>query len=107
MCFELGLPASALHECGYPHIYPQPPDLSTVPAGSEECQSPQALTHRHFVTGWFYYLGEIALRRLQNRALHFRYSEYRSAVRWNSSTEHWFIGKLAAFDDQLDQWYGV
>lgn len=63
----------------------------------------------HFATGWFYYLGEIALKRLQNRVLQHLFGNEQSLGdrrrRDGQKTEDSEMHDLREFDKQLDQWY--
>jgi hypothetical protein len=59
------------------------------------------------VTGWFFYLGEIALKRLQNRVLLYRYGENSNSSNSYSKEERdlELRQSVSEFDLQLEQWY--
>jgi hypothetical protein len=106
----LGLPGSGITESRYPHIFPSPPNFEDpdpnlrVPLGeSRSFQTPSFETDRaHLVTGWFFYLGEIALKRLMNRILLYRYRENSNSEEQNDSE---LRQSVSEFDLQLEQWY--
>ncbi|KAJ9143827.1 C6 zinc finger domain containing protein [Pleurostoma richardsiae] len=107
---ELGLPGSSLNEMRYPHLYPSPPGPShahmTVPGeGSERGRDRLEL-------GWFFYLSEIALRRIMNDALSSRY--WRGS--WYYTTDWWsteeqggqhFRRHVDEYKQKLDTWYDL
>jgi hypothetical protein len=111
----LGLPGSGINESRYPHIFPSPPSFEEpdpnlrAPVGeSRSFQTPSFETDRaHLVTGWFFYLGEIALKRLMNRILLYRYRENSSSCNGNSEEENdsELRQSVSEFDLQLEQWY--
>ncbi len=87
---ELTLPGSGLVEEAYPHLLPQPPVADTeedalnhfetsqnqvLHEASPQLSTTSSDTH-HMQTGWFFYLAEIALRRIVNRVLLHRYRRH-------------------------------
>lgn len=91
---------SALQESPYPHTFPNPPHLADMVASGYGQTLREATDRNYLMTGWFYYLGEIALKRLQNRVLEARYGE---ASAENTTTNRW---EQSASDllAQLDDW---
>jgi hypothetical protein len=59
------------------------------------------------VTGWFFYLGEIALKRLMNRILLYRYGDNSNGSNGHSEEENdlELRQSVSEFDLQLEQWY--
>jgi hypothetical protein len=110
---EAGLPGSGINECRYPHIFPAPPsleqpNLSATGGESISFQGASFETDRaHLVTGWFFYLGEIALKRLGNRILLYRYGDQSDSSGRGSEEENDLDLRRSVleFDLQLDQWY--
>ena len=112
---EIGLPGSGINESSYPHIFPSPPnfeelesDLSTLVRGARSFHTPSFETDRaHLVTGWFFYLGEIALKRLMNRILLYRYGDNcsRCDERPEQEGDLELRQSISEFDLQLEQWY--
>lgn len=110
---EAGLPGSGINESRYPHIFPAPPSLeqpNPSAAGGESISFKAAsfeTDRAHLVTGWFFYLGEIALKRLVNRILLYRYGDQNDSN--GSSLEEQndldLRRSVLEFDLQLDQWY--
>ena len=92
---------SALQESPYPHTFPNPPHVADMVAYGHSWQSPrEAIDRNYLMTGWFYYLGEIALKRLQNRVLEARYGEISAN---HSPIERW-DQHACGFLGQLDDW---
>lgn len=110
---ELGLPGSGINESQYPHIFPSPPsfnDVQEIKTPLEEILpskfSPVESDRAHLETSWFFYLGEIALRKLMNRILLSRYESGRSESGAKSEMDMRLdlITSIAEFDLQLQQW---
>ncbi|KAL3482169.1 hypothetical protein BJX99DRAFT_252883 [Aspergillus californicus] len=105
LCIELGLSGSSLNEMPYPHVYPSPPSLglSATRPGKEDLER-----------GWFFYLAEIALRRIMNDALSSRYrrnSWYSTGDKW-WATDHGlgsygYCQYVEEYKQKLDDWYKV
>lgn len=56
--------------------------------------------------GWFYYLGEIALKRLQNRVLQHRFGSEPAQRPQEGPVENSdHLQDVREFDEQLDQWW--
>ncbi|OJJ44613.1 hypothetical protein ASPZODRAFT_698914 [Penicilliopsis zonata CBS 506.65] len=83
---ELSLPGFGLQDFSYPSAFPSPP--------SENLEDETA-------RAWYYYLAEIALRRLANRILHhlFRHQEEGRFFRISQ-----MVDSIAAFEDQATDW---
>jgi hypothetical protein len=111
---ELGLPGSGVNSTQYPHIFPSVPNLedseAIYSAGTLPGSTPSFETDKaHLVTGWFFYLGEIALMRLKYRILLYRYgnqdgSRHNNPAR-QSDSDYDLRHSVMEFDLQLDQWY--
>lgn len=92
---------SALQDSPYPHTFPNPPHLADMAANGQGSQTLRETTDRNYLmTGWFYYLGEIALKRLQNRVLEAGYGDTCSD---QTSIEKW-DRHASGFYAQLDDW---
>ncbi|SPO07367.1 uncharacterized protein DNG_10061 [Cephalotrichum gorgonifer] len=105
---ELGYPGSPLNEMHYPHLYPSPPGPVSMTASFVRPNSDVERDRNLLEKGWFFYLGEIALRRILNEALSARYG----ADSWYYTTEWWTTtsqGNLRAYVEEfklrLDTWY--
>lgn len=83
---ELSLPGFGLQDLSYPSAFPSPP--------SENLEDEAA-------RAWYYYLAEIALRRLANRILHqlFRSQEDGRFLRISQ-----MVDTTAAFEEQAADW---
>jgi len=122
MRLELNLPASQLATLGYPYMFPSPPTpLSPLqppqeglpgpvltPLSSTSIQqaysSPGSISHQKAeVQSWFYYLSEIALRRIENRVLYTFYSEDNSS--WSRRNICDMATIATDFEMQLLNWY--
>lgn len=110
---ELGLPGSGINESQYPHIFPSPPsfgDVQEIETCSEEMlplkSSPLESDRAHLETSWFFYLGEIAIRKLMNRILSSRYENGRveSGSTLEADIGLDLVSTIAEFDLQLQQW---
>lgn len=83
-------------------MFPNPPAIEEIiSSNGTDDTSPGSNDHSYLLTGWFYYLGEIALKRLQNRVLQHRYGEVMPSKELDGGT--W--SSIADFDAQLDQWF--
>ncbi len=96
-------------------MFPSPPSFeelvqnSQIPSGDSGV-SPGSLSsndREHLETGWFFYLGEIALKRLTNRILLHRYESGNGAHKYTSQAEKdaQLERSISEFDLQLQQWY--
>jgi hypothetical protein len=125
---ELPLPQSAIAEFEYPTLFPTPPTLSDDYPGNDQCppgtldedrRTPQSQQHRLFnrpdlearrhimqlfneEQSWYYYLTEVALRRIGNRVLNAFYRGNRPASTW--STVKPFIPIALEFESQINAW---
>ncbi|KPI42303.1 uncharacterized protein AB675_9796 [Cyphellophora attinorum] len=101
LCIELGMAGSALQESPYPHTFPNPPHLADMMANEWPQTLREATDRNYLMTGWFYYLGEIALKRLQNRVLDARHGgssvDRLTPARWEEIASDLLT--------QLDDWY--
>jgi hypothetical protein len=115
--FHLRLPGSGLGEVDYPHVYPSPPQdvpdiydqTSPSSANSRSFSSP-AQTHmdrQNLQLAWYFYLAEIAMKRILNSLLVWRYDIrsggelldqeskdirlQRSVVEFERQTEDWSV----------------
>ena len=118
---QLDLPQSDLCKVGYPHLFPTPPTppspvrspqeafrpqtpVSTTTASSQilsmaSCSSQQNSEEQ----SWFYYLGEIALRRIENRVLNVFYKEDHHS--WSRMDIETMIYAAEDIEAQLAIWY--
>ncbi|KAL3492150.1 hypothetical protein BJX62DRAFT_236587 [Aspergillus germanicus] len=110
LCTELGLSGSSLNEMPYPHVYPSPPgpgiltNLSTNRQGKDDLER-----------SWFFYLAEIALRRIMNDALSSRYKRdswyYTGDKWWATTTEsqgsagYGYCQYVEEYKQKLEDWY--
>lgn len=113
---ELGLPGSSLNEMHYPHVYPSPPSPRQPSRPGEPFPFPGPDAERSsrgwLELGWFFYLAEIALRRIMNEALSARYwrGSWYYTTAWWSAAEHahlHFTRRAAAFAHKLETWYDM
>ncbi|KAL4882064.1 hypothetical protein BJY04DRAFT_217756 [Aspergillus karnatakaensis] len=87
----------------YPHVYPSPPRLgtmTTLPA------TRQGKENEDLERAWFFYLAEIALRRIMNDALSSRYrpdSWYQAGNNNSTSYTHY----VSEYKQKLLEWYHV
>lgn len=118
---ELDLPQSDLCDLKYPYLFPSPPTPSSpvnisqddlyVPTPASDTTIP---SHLHSVSSsssyqsleeqsWFYYLSEIALRRIENRVLNTFYRE--DHYTWSSVNMQVMINAAEDIEGQLTAWY--
>jgi hypothetical protein len=102
---EVDLPPSGLAKVNHPDVFPSPPGGTPEPeAGSNAIHSPGM--HRHvdmeLQKSWYYYLSEIASRRLKNRI---------STILHSGSPFSWQLASLARLtrlaeelDNQVQRW---
>ncbi len=117
---ELPLPVSALGTIEYPQLFPNPPEVSTP--GTEklshgECSSDsyspavsatysrrqESLASYSEDQSWYYYLTEIALRRIGNRVLNTFFKEDSSS--WLNFSIPVMIRIAKKFENEIDQRY--
>jgi hypothetical protein len=86
------------------------PDPSSSVLGRESTSFPTTsfeTDRAHLVTGWFFYLGEIALKRLGNRILLYRYGDgddSHGSASSDDDKESNLRQSAVEFDLQLEQW---
>lgn len=105
---ELTLPGSNLNEMAYPHVYPSPPQTVARVWGPTS-ELPERV-RSELETGWFFYLAEIATRRIMNDALSSRYqpsSWYFQNKWWTEEEEHHFVQYVERLDGELESWYAT
>ncbi|KAL3466524.1 hypothetical protein BJX64DRAFT_250226 [Aspergillus heterothallicus] len=112
LCIELGLSGSSLNEMPYPHVYPSPPSLSILTDLSATTRQGKEDLER----GWFFYLAEIALRRIMNDAISSRYGKdswYRTQDKWWATTTAEGLNGYSSceyvteYQSKLEDWYKV
>lgn len=118
---ELDLPQSDLCKLEYPYLFPSPPSPpspvqipesslpSSTPASSATPSS-QAFSmaslsssQRTEEQSWFYYLSEIALRRIENQILNTFYRADHNS--WTQMDVEGLISAATSIEDQLAIWY--
>ncbi|KAJ5770035.1 uncharacterized protein N7511_002086 [Penicillium nucicola] len=79
---EIDLPHSGVSHLDYVHIFPSPPHSDIITANPNSVLLPDSaeqarhgMANRDQEQGWFYYLSEIALRRIGNRILESLYKD--------------------------------
>lgn len=118
---ELELPQSDLCKLEYPYLFPSPPNppspvqipdnsLPTSTPGSTATPASQAFStasssscQREEEQSWFYYLSEIALRRIENHILNTFYRADHSS--WTQVDVEEMISAAISIEDQLAIWY--
>ena len=83
---EISLPGFGLPDLSYPRRFPSPP--------SENLEDDTA-------RAWYYYLSEIALRRLANRTLHHLFQNQENK-RFLHITQ--MVDSVVAFEEQAADW---
>ncbi|KAH7134562.1 c6 zinc finger domain-containing protein [Dactylonectria estremocensis] len=104
---ELGLPGSSLNEMQYYHVYPSPPSPSQLTGGPTRSESAAQRERDTLEIGWFFYLAEIALRRIMNEALSSRYwadSWYYTTSWWTAEGENRYRDDVERFKAKLETW---
>ncbi|RDW73246.1 hypothetical protein BP6252_07153 [Coleophoma cylindrospora] len=112
--FELSLPGSGLCEMDYPHLFPDPPSAvpeqdGTSPEDSEASwSSPRTLNQntdrQNLERAWYFYLAEIALKRMINNVL-IRHHYQRQRNTHRTSAENDLEQNVLEFDMQVQKWY--
>ena len=118
---ELPLPVSALGIIEYPHLFPNPPEVSTPATeaklghgeSSSDSYSPavstpysrrqESLASYSEDQSWYYYLTEIALRRIGNRVLNTFFKEDSSS--WLNVSIPAIIKAAKKFEIEINQRY--
>ncbi|OAL33523.1 hypothetical protein AYO20_07209 [Fonsecaea nubica] len=115
--FELPLPESGIADFEYPHLFPSPPEpvnvgssspmldvFTTSPVSSSSLRATGNSTlQREHEQSWFYYLSEIALRRIGNRVLNSFYGGEHNL--WENMDLQSMIDVGQEFVDLLSQWH--
>ncbi|KAH8694481.1 hypothetical protein BGZ61DRAFT_352352 [Ilyonectria robusta] len=103
---ELGLPGSSLNEMQYYHVYPSPPSPSQLTGGHTRSESAAQRERDRLETGWFFYLAEIALRRIMNEALSARYwaDSWYYTTNWWTASEDNYRADVEKFKLKLETW---
>uniref|UniRef100_A0A8H7TND1 Transcription factor domain-containing protein n=1 Tax=Bionectria ochroleuca TaxID=29856 RepID=A0A8H7TND1_BIOOC len=107
---ELGLPGSSLNEMKYTHLYPSPPSPRQLSSGRMRPDSAAFRERENLETGWFFYLAEIALRRIMNEALSSRYwagSWYSTPGWWATTGEREFQQYVEKYEVKLETWQNM
>jgi hypothetical protein len=119
---ELSLPESSIASMSYPDMFPSPPteDHDDTAVLSPEDSLPSMSTSEAFVPAerrttsfnnqnqqqsWYYYLSEIALRRIGNRLLNSLYKN--DDYPGSGMTVPEMIAVATDFESQFSQWYGA
>lgn len=118
MRVEITLPASAVSDMLFPDLFPSPPDeyglVAHHEASTEEtsqAKSPpdsgihskrQSIALHNQTQSWYYYLTEIALRRLGNRVLNRFYKE--SFHSWSQMDVARMMRSAEDFQSELERW---
>lgn len=113
------MPGSSLNECQYPHIFPSPPnfnkhfaerdthDSMNFAGNSTLIDVPMLENDQAYLeTAWFFYLGEIALKRLMNRILSERFDNNNPYhEKTQVEKDLYLVSSVAECELQLEQWY--
>lgn len=107
---EIDVPSSGLAKVDYPDIFPTPPFGSPSPhAEDAEGGSDLELSHVYstsdqsaFERSWYYYLSDIAARRIFNRVISSFYKTDETA--WLRMPIDTIIRVAEELDEQLRQW---
>ena len=120
MRVTLSLPLSGLGDLEYPYLFPSPPTpsspvqlptdvvhaptpLSNASQGSSASPTILLTSPKAEEISWFYYLGEIAIRRIENRIINAFYQEDSSS--WSHMNVDDMAAAAADFERQLQNWY--
>jgi hypothetical protein len=98
---EIELPPTGLAKIDYPDIFPSPPGGTPEPQDNSQLTPHSSLdaTSQH---SWYYYLAEIASRRLLNRITYTLYGA--GPMHWMSTPIHKLIRLANELDAQVQQW---
>ncbi|KAF2009396.1 hypothetical protein BU24DRAFT_444855 [Aaosphaeria arxii CBS 175.79] len=109
---ELRCPPSGLTKLNYTNSFPAPPtaasneDLYELPTLNGSATSPTAASmntlHHDFEKAWYYYLADIAARRILQRVMDVFYRQ--SEVSWTQIPLSELLKTATELDRQLDQW---
>jgi hypothetical protein len=108
---EIRFPSSGLTKLNYTSAFPPPPSATNTEDWSRmytevEVESPQSMhsawTQNEFEHGWYYYLADIAARRLLQRVIELFYE--RNEVAWLEFTFSTLVHTVEELDRQLAEW---
>jgi hypothetical protein len=113
--FELNLPGAGLNEVQHPHLFPRPPIGIHDALGSEDTSeshwpSPQSWTStsdQHYLElGWFFYLAEIALKRIVHNVIFWLCKPTTATISGDSGRgEDYELARGAVeFETQIQHW---
>ena len=115
--FELGLPGSGLNEMRYPHLFPSPPlnvqngaEASSYDAPDIHWPSPRPgisnSDRQNLELGWFFYLAEIALKRIVHNVVSWLYKSKRTSNNGDAQRENDYELEMgvAEFETQIQEW---
>lgn len=110
---ELPLPQSSIADFEYPHMFPSPPspplnfapEISQSPSYSRNATSPAEMSKSYAKRwneelSWYYYLTEVALRRISNRIINTFYRKEHTS--WLNITP--LIPMAEEFETQISNW---
>ncbi|KAL4941069.1 hypothetical protein BDV06DRAFT_229906 [Aspergillus oleicola] len=108
---EIALPPTDLAKARYSDAFPSPPGGSSVPDLDDEDQieSPQSTTTTTTLDAssersWYYYLSEIAGRRIANRVIATLYPSTSNPENWTQMPIHHLERLVIELDTQAIQW---
>ncbi|KAF3396171.1 hypothetical protein F1880_006919 [Penicillium rolfsii] len=111
---EIPVPKSGISELHYPYMFPSPPTTPGTPIeGSVQMIGDSRLSLEGYTPmneisdnleeqSWFYYLAEIALRRIGNRIVHAFYSSGHES--WANFDVAEYIQMTEGFEHELETW---
>lgn len=98
---EISLPPTGLVQVDYPDVFPSPPGDTPEPETSGRTRALENLEHI-FQQSWYYYLSEIASRRIANRITHALHMEPPQA--WLTTPSRKLQRIAEELDAQILQW---
>jgi hypothetical protein len=114
--FELGLPGSGLNELDHPHLFPSPPlNIPNVnqPSSNEildnhwssPASSISTSDRQNLELGWFFYLAEIALKRIIHNVVSWLYKSRNTNTHENlRNDDNYLEAGVAEFETQIQEW---
>lgn len=116
--FELGLPGSGINEVEYPHVYPTPPanirisDTSSFQSPNMQSTSPNFSIsnddRQNLELGWFFYLAEIALKKIIHNVVSWLYKAKSDVSSSGSNNnDHYLQAGATEFENQIQQWWVI
>lgn len=108
---ELRFPSSGLTRLNYTNSFPSPPTATPVEklydtpsdAGIESVSTQSPLVQQETEKAWYYYLADIAARRILQRVVDTFYKKSESA--WCEASLPNLVQTAEELDRQLVQWY--